>query len=63
MKTKRLYKVGKRTNVRFALPQSKVDESPYIRLSGHWLEDCGFKPGTKFQVVKWEHGILLNIVP
>jgi hypothetical protein len=34
---------------------------PLIRLSGHWLENCGFKPGCKYTVNELSGCLLLMV--
>ena len=35
---------------------------PFVRLSGRWLEACGFKEGAKFAAVSVEGGLLVLTV-
>ncbi|HBF37426.1 MAG TPA: hypothetical protein DDW50_08915 [Firmicutes bacterium] len=36
-------------------------EVPQIRLSGHWLESCGFRPGSKYTVNELSGWLLLMV--
>ncbi len=37
------------------------NQVPLIRLSGKWLENCGFKPGSKFVVNEMKDMLYLTL--
>ena len=45
------------------LPQSKSENTPYIRISGNWLKEFGIDVGDKLELVKGKNMLVLTKVP